>query len=75
MNLDFVSSVCNVVGATLLVFYPLNTVTYIDGQEVVNWINERKLDGIKLKLQKHLPRFGFLLMMLGSGIQCYTTLK
>lgn len=75
MNLEFFSAVCNVVGAAVLVFYPLNTVTYVDGHEVVNWINEKKLDGIKLKLQKHMPRFGFLLMMLSSGIQCYTTLK
>jgi len=75
MNLEFVSAVCNVVGTTVLVFYPFNTLTHIDGHEVISWISERKLNGLKLKLQKHAPRFGFVLMMLGSGIQCYITLK
>ena len=75
MNLEFISAVFNVLGAVVLVFYPVNTVTFIDGREVINWINERKLDRIKLKLQKHMSRFGFLMMLLGSGIQCYTTLK
>ena len=75
MNLNFFSAACNVVGTLVLVFYPFNTVAYIEGYEVKSWTSDKKISGLKLQFQKYAPRFGFTLMMIGSGIQCYTTIN
>jgi hypothetical protein len=73
MNWELISVGCNLVGTIILVFFPYAAREYDDdGGEVENLVTEgngKKISKTRLRLYKFAPRIGFLLLMVGSGIQ------